>query len=343
MLVLYTEQQALHAPREVMRLGQFGPARDLPKRMTIIRDAVAAAGHALGEPAEHGMSPIAAVHTPEYLDFLTVAYDEWHRLPNVAEDVLPHTFPVRDMKTYPRSIVGRAGYHMQDLVAPIGRGTFTAARASANLAADAARRVLDGAPAAYALCRPPGHHAYRDMGGGACFLNNAAIAAQYLRRGMDRVAVIDVDVHHGNGTQSIFFDRPDVLFVSLHRDPVDYWPYLIGYAHERGLGAGAGFNLNLPLVASTDDAAYLEALDVACSRILAFAPDALVVSLGVDAHIDDPSSGLRLSDRGFRRIGARLAMLKLRTVLVQEGGYNCDRIAGSVTAFLDGFSDNHSI
>jgi acetoin utilization deacetylase AcuC-like enzyme len=179
------------------------------------------------------------------------------------------------------------------------------------------------------------------MGGGATYLNNAAIAATYLRRHAARVAVIDIDVHHGNGTQSLFYDRDDVLFVSLHRDPSNYWPYLIGYAHERGAGKGVGFNLNLPLPDFAEDAAYLAALETAAGRIALFAPDALVISAGYDAHAEDPSDGLRLSFDGFARIGARLGALRLPTVLVQEGGYNLATLGPLVTAFASGFGEAH--
>jgi acetoin utilization deacetylase AcuC-like enzyme len=341
MIVLYDEGHDRHHPRNVMRLGQFGLSRDVPERAAAIRAAVRESGHIEAPAARHGMAPIAAVHAPDYLDFLRVAYGEWRLIPGVAEDVLPHTFPVRDMTTYPHAIVGRAGYHMQDLVAPIGRWTYEAALASANLSADAAFRVLQGERAVYALGRPPGHHAYRDMGGGACYLNNAAIATEVLRREFRHLAIVDIEVHHGNGTQNLFYDRQDVLFVSLHRDPVDYWPYLIGHPSERGRCAGEGFNFNLPLAAGTDDAAYLAALGLAERRIAAFAPEALVVSLGVDAHRDDPSQGLMLSDDGFARIGERLAAFGLPTVLIQEGGYNLDRVGASVAAVLDGFASNH--
>jgi acetoin utilization deacetylase AcuC-like enzyme len=257
--------------------------------------------------------------------------------------VFPYVFPVRGMDHgYPTSVVGQAGYHMQDLWAPIGQHTWDVAIGSANLAVAAAGHVLDGASAAYALCRPSGHHAFADMGGGNCFLNNAAIAVQYLRCKLGRVALIDVDVHHGNGSQGIFYDRDDVLFVSLHRDPVDYHPYFTGHAQERGRGAGLGFNLNLPLPVRTTDAGYLAALETACARIAAFSPDALVVSLGVDAHEDDPTAGLALTVEGFRRISARLAGLGLPTVLVQEGGYNIDTIARCVAGALAGFENRES-
>ncbi len=338
---LYDQGHEIHQPGQVMRLGAVGLSRDVPARGGLIRAALRDAGHHEERAEDHGIGPVAAVHTAEYVDFLQSAYAEWTKLPGTSGDVLPHTFPVRDMTTYPRSIAGRAGYHMQDLVAPIGAGTYEAARRAANLAADAATRVLGGARRIHALCRPSGHHAYADMGGGACYLNNAAIAAERLRREVRRVAVVDIDVHHGNGTQSIFYDRGDVLFVSLHRDPVDYWPYLIGHHAERGSGLGESCNLNLPLPAGADDDAFLDALDVAARRVEAFGPDALVVSLGVDAHRDDPSDGLRVTDDGFARIGERLADLRYPTVFVQEGGYNLDTLGRLVAAVLGGFETRH--
>lgn len=342
MLVVHSPKHALHHPVEVMRLGRFGPARDVPRRIEVLVAALAAAGHTLVEPAaDHGPAPVEAMHTARYLDFLATAHAQWSALPGAARDVLPHTFATRDMTAYPTSVVGRAGFHMQDLVAPIGAGTFEAAMAAANVAVDAAERLVAGERAVYALCRPSGHHAYADMGGGATYLNNAAIAANHLAARLGRVALIDVDVHHANGTQSHFYARGDVFTVSLHRDPHDYWPYLIGYAGETGEGAGRGLNLNLPLPAGSDDETYRAALETACRRIAAFAPAALVVSAGYDAHVDDPSAGLALTEAGFRRIGGRLGALGLPTLLVQEGGYNCDTLGGLAAAFTDGFEAAH--
>lgn len=338
MKVVYSRKHALHAPVEVMRLGRFGPARDVPERVEHILDALTAAGHeAVEATRDHGLAPVEAVHTPRYLDFLRVAHDEWSRLPGAARDLLPHTFATRDMKAYPPSIVGRAGHHMQDLVAPIGAGTYEAALSAANVAVDAAGALLAGERHVYALCRPSGHHAYPDMGGGATYLNNAAIAATWLRRFVDRVAIVDIDVHHFNGTQNVFYARDDVLTVSLHRDPVDYWPYLIGFADETGADAGRGFNLNLPLAATSGDETWLAALETACAKIAAFGPDALILSAGYDAHIDDPSAGLALTDAGFSRIGARLGRLGLPTLLVQEGGYNIETLGGLARALVTGF------
>lgn len=344
MHILHSDKHVLHVPGDVMRLGIYRPGRDLPERVAVLRHAALAAGLRPAEAKDHGMAPIAAVHSPEYLDFLAVAHAEWSKLDGASDRVFANIFPVRGMVGgYPTSIVGRAGYHMHDQLAPIGPGTFEAAVASANLAADAADRILAGEAAVYALCRPSGHHAYGDMGGGATYLNNAAIAAQYLLRRFRRVALIDIDVHHGNGTQGIFYHRSDVLFVSLHRDPTDYHPYFVGYGHERGADAGLGYTLNLPLPAGTGDEAYLAALGTACDRIAAYAPDALVVSLGLDAHREDPSLGLGLSHAGFARIGAMLGSLGLPTALIQEGGYNVAIIGQSLGAFLGGFTGAHSV
>jgi acetoin utilization deacetylase AcuC-like enzyme len=344
MQVFFTPNHAGHHSHQFIRHGRFVKSRDVPARADNILAALRQDGHTPLEAAWHGLRPIAAVHTPDYLSFLETAWQEWQAVEGASEDVFPYVFPVRGMDNgYPTSVVGRAGYHMHDLWAPIGEHTWQVAIGSANLAVEAAEQVLKGSGAAYALCRPSGHHAFTDMGGGNCFLNNAAIAARHLRGGLGRVALVDVDVHHGNGSQGIFYRRDDVLFISLHRDPIDYHPYFAGHAHERGEAAGRGFNLNLPLPAHTDDEAYLGALETACTRIAAFQPDALVVSLGVDAHEDDPTAGLAVTFDGFRRIGARLAALGLPTVLVQEGGYNIDTIAGCVASALAGFEGRGTV
>lgn len=337
--VLYTDAHRQHEPGFFFVAGTFRPPEERVDRAECLRDAAVGAGCELVTPAEHGLQPVSRVHTPEYLCFLADAHARWQQIPNASQQIIPNVFSVPGLNLgYPQRVVGQAGYHMQDLASPIGEGTYAAALASANLAADAARRVLAGAPAAYAICRPPGHHAYRDRGGGVCYLNNAAIAAEMLRSQARRVAIIDIDVHHGNGTQGIFYHRDDVYFVSLHRDPIDYHPYLCGYAQERGAGAGLGYNLNLPLPRDTGDDAYESALEHACRRIRAFSPDALIVSLGLDAHEDDPFQGLRITTPGFHRIGTRIGALNLPTVLVQEGGYDSARIGANLVSFLEGLT-----
>jgi acetoin utilization deacetylase AcuC-like enzyme len=198
--------------------------------------------------------------------------------------------------------------------------------------------VLAGAHAAYGLCRPPGHHAHADRAGGFCYLNNAAIAAELLRTQFERVAILDVDTHHGDGTQAIFYRRADVQFVSIHTDPTGYYPFFSGYADEYGGGVGEGCNLNLPLAPASGDAEYLDALDDALEAIRAHRSEALVVSAGLDAHERDPLSVLKVTNDGYRRIGAAIASLKLPTVIVQEGGYGVDLLGANLVAFLGGFN-----
>jgi acetoin utilization deacetylase AcuC-like enzyme len=227
---------------------------------------------------------------------------------------------------------------MADASAPLAAGSWESILRSAWSAVHAARLVLSGERSVYALCRPPGHHAFADMAGGFCYLNNNAIAAQELRGRFDRVAILDVDLHHGNGTQSIFYARDDVLTVSIHADPVRFYPFFWGYADEEGEGAGKGFNLNLPLPRGAGDDAFMRALDDGINRIQAFSPEALVVALGLDAFEGDPFGGLSVSTHGFAEIGRRIgAGLPLPTVVVQEGGYLCDELGENLAAFLEGF------
>ncbi|MEM6357322.1 MAG: histone deacetylase family protein, partial [Pseudomonadota bacterium] len=234
---------------------------------------------------------------------------------------VPNIHPDRREAGYPRSAVGQAGYHQADTACPIGPATWDAAYLSAQCAVAATEAVLAGAKAAYALCRPPGHHAFTDLAGGFCFLNNAAVAAEALTTAGRRVAILDIDVHHGNGTQGIFYARRDVLTVSLHADPVRFYPFFWGHADERGEREGLGANLNLPLPRGTDDEAYLDALERALERVAMHAPDVLVVALGLDAHEGDPFKGFAVTTSGFGRIGSRIAKAGLPLVLIQEGGY----------------------
>ncbi len=239
--------------------------------------------------------------------------------------------------TYPTSIIGQAGFHMADTACPIGADTWEAVQASAASAIHAAQLVLDGCQAAYALCRPPGHHAYADMAGGFCYLNNSAIAAQMLRRKAQRVAILDIDVHHGNGTQAIFYDRPDIYTASIHADPANFYPFFWGYADEIGSGDGKGFNRNVPLPLGSDDGAFLSALRETIDVLHGFAPEALVVALGLDAFFADPLAGLKVTTEGFREIGRLIGNMKLPTLLVQEGGYPAPELGTNLLAVLNGF------
>lgn len=343
MKVVYDPAQKRHYPGFFLTSGARAPNPETLERADILLAAALAAGLTAEVPPDLGLAPAAAVHTPEYLDFLAHIHVRWRRIGGASEEVIPNIHPDRRDGAYPLSAVGQAGYHMADTSCPIGPHTYAAALRSAHAAAHAAQLVRDGVPAAYALCRPPGHHAFRDLAGGFCYLNNAAIAAQALRGVTSRVAILDVDLHHGNGTQGIFYDRADVLTVSLHADPVRFYPFFWGHADERGEGAGLGCNLNLPLPRKTSDEGFLGALDRALARITAFAPGALVMALGLDAYEGDPFAGLAVSTPGFRRIAGKIGELGLPTVLVQEGGYVCDRLGANLIAFLDGFASTHRV
>lgn len=330
-------RQAGHDPQMFMANGVRLPNPEVPVRIATLRAGAEAAGCRFESPRDFGMGPIAAIHSAEYLHFLATIHPRWLRIPGAAAEVIPNIHPDRRAVNYPKSAVGQAGYHQADTACPIAAGTWEAAYWSAQTALAAAEVVAGGAPA-YALCRPPGHHAFADLAGGFCFLNNSAIAAEWLRaRGM-RPAVLDVDVHHGNGTQGVFYHRADVLTVSLHADPDRFYPFFWGAAQERGAGAGLGFNLNLPLARGTEDAAYLAALEVALGRIRAFGADVVVVALGLDAHEHDPFEGLRVTTPGFTRIAAAIAGLGLPLLVVQEGGYMQPALGGNLTAFLCGLA-----
>ena len=333
--------------------GREVPCFESPERATAIREALLATGdHALEAPDEHGPDPIAAVHELELIDLVEHVWaDAIADGRDPARPLLPDTFLLRgyagrmDLDQLPGRRHHRLGAYCFDTATPIVAGTAAAARAAVDIALTAADRVLAGAPIAYGLCRPPGHHAGRNLIGGYCFFNNAAIVAQSLvDRGAERVAILDVDFHHGNGTQQIFWERGDVLYVSLHGDPAGgAYPYYSGFGTERGGGAGEGATLNLPLAPGTDGAAYLAALDEALDAVRAFEPDApLVVSLGFDTYHADPICDLAIRTEDYRVIGGRIAGVGLPAVALQEGGYAVEAIGANAVAFLGGFHEGIS-
>jgi acetoin utilization deacetylase AcuC-like enzyme len=337
MKIVYSDRHAGHDPQTFFVRGVKQRSAEQPERATRLLAAAKEAGHEVHAPKSYGAAPSALVHTPEYINFLQVAARDWAKLPNASAEVIPNMHPARPHASYPRALAGRAGWHQADMGCPIGPHTWEAALASSEVAVTTADMVLAGERQAYALCRPPGHHAFADMAGGFCFLNNTAIAAQHLRTAHQRVAILDVDVHHGNGTQGIFYGRADVLTLSIHADPADYYPYFWGYAHETGEGAGTGFNLNLPQPMGSPDPVWLAAGDKALARIKEFAPTALVVALGLDASESDPLQGLKVTGAGFHAMAKKIASLGLPTVLVQEGGYLSDDLGRNLAQFLSGF------
>lgn len=333
----FSETHSLHAPEEIIVRGTVARTLESPARVEALLGALKTDGHEMVVPRDWDRRWISAVHDLGYLTFLETAYERWQQLPNASRLIHPHAFAHHSSRIKPESIQGQVGYYLAGGSSPIDVGTWQAALGSAHTALEAAELVLQGEREAYALCRPPGHHAYRDFGGGFCYLNNVAIAANYLARKLGRVAIVDIDTHHGNGTQSIFYARDDVYFVSVHGDPNVLFPFYAGYAHERGEGAGAGYNLNLPLPLKSEDPAWLAAVSEGMTSINQYAPDALLVSLGFDAFKGDPSSDLAVSTEGFRAAGERIGAYTGPVVLVQEGGYVVDKLAENLGAFLDGF------
>ena len=343
MKIYYSEAHRQHEPPfEVFDGGLRVPYLENPDRMDRILNALHESNWAeICEPQDFGLEPIYAVHDREYIDFLATAWTEW--LAGDARDkstLLPATFALRRHPQKPSGLLGRAGYYMMDLSACIVEGTYAAALASAHCALSAAYAVANAERSAFALCRPPGHHAGRDYAGGYCFINNAAVAANWLSA-KGKVALLDVDYHCGNGTQDIFYERDDVLTISIHADPNFEYPHYAGYAQETGAGPGLGFHRNFPLEKGTDDARYFSALDEALTLIQNFSPVYLVISTGMDIYADDPLGSVKVTTEGIGEIGKRISALNLRTVIVMEGGYNNDMLGRNIVEFLSPFVGRH--
>lgn len=331
-----------HAPAHEFFRGERVPCFEKPARAHYVEQALRERGHVLVDPDVDSSPVLAQVHAPRYLSFLQTAWTQWLALgPDSAQhQPFPSVWPVRSLRSdvEPVNFIAKLGLYSMDNGSPLADGTWAAAKSGADAASSAAVRVAAGLSAAFCCTRPPGHHAGVDFMGGYCFLNNAAVAAQTLRnQGAERVAVLDVDYHHGNGTQSIFYDRADVLFVSIHGDPRTEYPFYLGHADEIGEGGGLGFNLNLPLMAGASVETWFSALDTACDRITRFGADALVVSLGLDAFEGDPISRFALTSGDFSRLGERLAGLGLATVFVLEGGYAAAELGTNAVNVLEGF------
>lgn len=344
MRTIYSEDHRLQDGRSELIEGAFVPVNEMPRRAEIVINRVRAAE--LGEvmpPRDFGLGPILRVHDRGLVDFLQSAWDEWTASGRTF-DALPHVWPVPGLgrgrlgRKLSDSIDGKLGHYAIDAGTPIMAGTWGAVIASANTALTAQKLVATGERAAFALCRPPGHHAGHDFYGGYCFLNNAGIAAQaFLDQGAKRVAILDVDYHHGNGTQAMFYGRNDVLTISLHADPKQEFPYFLGYADEIGEGAGEGYHQNLPLPWGTDWARYADALETALRRIAQYRPDALVVSLGLDTFEEDPISRFKLKAADYLKMGERIAWADLPTLFVMEGGYAVDALGVNTVNVLTGF------
>ena len=336
MITVFPEGHAAHAPQFFMSSGSPQPCPERPERAERLLHAASRLGSVI-PPKDHGLNPIAALHSARYLTFLQGIHARWSRIPNASPEVIPNIHPASRADGYPLSAVGQAGFHMTDSSAPIGPHSWAAAYASAQAALTAADLTLQGAQA-YALCRPPGHHAFSDLAGGFCYLNNSAIAAERLRAAGRRPAILDVDLHHGNGTQGIFYHRADVLTLSIHAHPERFYPFFWGYATETGVRDGEGHNLNLPLPRGSDDGVFLNALDQALDKLTLWGADTVVLALGLDAFVGDPFAGLAVTTNGFAEIGRVVKSLNLPTLIVQEGGYLCPELGDNLSAVLKAFA-----
>lgn len=340
MKTVYSDDHRLQDGKAELIDGKLVACFECPERADIVLRHVrdAALGPVIA-PERFGREPVARVHDEAFLTFLETAWDAWVEA-HGAYDALPLAWATRGFHARePEAIDGKLSYFSFDAGTPITAGTWRAACASADVALTGQRLVANGERAAFALCRPPGHHAGRDVYGGYCFLNNAAIAAQAFRdAGADRVAILDIDYHHGNGTQAIFYDRADVLFVSLHGHPAQEYPYFAGYEDETGAAAGEGFTLNLPLRHGTGFDLWAEALETGCRRTADYGADALVVSLGLDTFEEDPISQFKLKSDDYLTVGARLAALGRPTLFVMEGGYAVDALGRNTANVLGGFA-----
>lgn len=346
MPVVWSDDCRRHEPGGEVWLGARTPGTELPSRIDAIRSVLDDAGAQIVEAVAHDDAPLLAVHDERFVEYLASAWSEWEQagLPaeHDADRVVPYVFAHGALAhglplALPTAVWARAGYFAYDTMTLIGPGTWEAARAAIDTALTAADLVAEGAAHAYACCRPPGHHACRAAFGGSCYLNNSAAAAHALAARGARVAVLDIDAHHGNGTQEIFWERDDVLVASVHVDPGAGWfPHFLGFADEHGAGAGDGANLNVPVAPGSGDEPWLDAVRLAAEWAANSGAEALVVPLGVDAAAADPESPLDVSATGFREAGRLLGALGLPTVLVQEGGYDLATIGSLVLEVLLG-------
>lgn len=344
MIVFLNDEHDLHQGQREMFRGELVPCFEKSVRVEKVIAELRSRGFAdFNEPEQFSDQVLTSVHSDRYVDFLKTAWDQWVALDpdNARHDALPSVWPVREHRVdqLPSNFSAQMGLFSFDMGTPLTSGTWQAARKGGWCALSAADSVLAGANMAFALTRPPGHHAGYDYFGGYCFINNAALAVERLRqRGASRVAILDIDYHHGNGTQNLFYQRDDVFFISLHADPRTDYPFYLGYQDERGEGPGEGYNLNIPMPRGTTFSAWNDALVLALKQIAHYQADALVVSLGVDTYQDDPISGFKLQSEDYFNIGASIAAAALPTVIVFEGGYDLQTVGINTGNVLIGCS-----
>lgn len=340
MKTFYSTVHREHAPTREFEGGRLTPIPEVPGRAEAVRTSIEERGLGpVAAPSHFGMEPILRVHSQEFANFLVSAHEDWtQKYGSEATEAVPSAWPARGLRpNRTGDIEARLGTYAFDTATPIVRGTWEAARSAVDVALSGAQCIRDGARSAFALTRPPGHHAARELFGGYCYLNNVAIAAQWFADLGLRSAILDVDYHHGNGTQAIFYLRGDVLYCSHHANPAFAFPHYSGFADERGQDAGEGANLNLPLPSGTEWDAYETALSPARQAVTAFGADVLLVSLGLDTFENDPISEFRLKSADYLRMGEVIARLKKPTLFVFEGGYDLATLGRNTANVVEGF------
>jgi acetoin utilization deacetylase AcuC-like enzyme len=342
MKLIYSEDHREHAGAKEMRYDQMIPMSESPERMDIIMEGLSKAGfNDIVSPTWHSLEVAHKIHDPNFVSFLERAYPLWEKEFGPGGFATAYTFGMRGMAQTPNETIhSMLSCYTFDVCVPIVAGTWKAIRSAIDVALTGVDLMQNGDKSVFSLCRPPGHHASGDLAGGYCYMNNAAVAAQaHLDFGANRVALLDIDYHHGNGSQSIFYDRKDVLYASLHARPEDEYPFLMGYSTEVGVGSGKGYNLNFPMPVGTAFDTYKIALENALQRIKNYEPGVLVLSLGVDTFADDPVGGFKLLSPDYTVIGEMIAALQLPTHIIMEGGYAMEALGTNVANVLTGFRD----
>ena len=340
MKTVFSPRHRGHANQLELMAGAIVPGFELPSRAEFIHDRILEVG--LGDilaPKEFDLSIAERVQAKDFLAFLPTVYPRWKELGREGT-ALAYTWPTRGLRgdVVPECLDGALGHYSFDAGCGFVEGTWDAIKSSHDVVLTAAELVKEGAGSAYALCRPPGHHAGSNFMGGYCYINNAAVAAEYFRvNGAKRVAILDVDYHHGNGTQEIFYSRADVQVINIHGDPNQEYPYFLGYKEETGACEGEGFNINYPLRWGSDWAGWSQALKNGIQKLEAFGPDVVIVSLGVDTFEKDPISQFKLKTEDYPKIGALIKAIGKPTLFVQEGGYAVADIGVNAVGVLTGF------
>ncbi len=336
MKAFFHPAQDKHVPKTYFTRGQMRQPQEVPDRTAQMLIGLREMGVSVLQPSDQGAAPIAKVHDLGYLRFLESAHQRWMKMDDWGEEVISNIF-VRE-PNHLTGILAEAARYQADGSSPIGEHTWEAAYWSAQSALGAADALMAGERASYAVCRPPGHHARKDSAGGFCYLNNVAIAAEHLKRKFPRIAILDPDMHHGQGIQEIFYDRSDILYVSIHGDPTNFYPVVTGHENERGEGEGLGYNINLPMPHGSSEDVFFEKLDEALTAIRLYQPDVLIIALGFDIYKDDPQAKVSVSSEGFCRMSTHISQLGLPTLVVQEGGYDLDTLSENVQQFFKGLA-----